>query len=70
LVNLYYPESGYGERLNFPPVGLGYISQLLEAENITHKVVDTGASHTHKEVLEQIRGTGASGPRSSVRGTL
>jgi len=59
LVNLYYQESGYGERLNFPPVGLGYMSELLEAENIPHEVVDTGAGHTHAYVLEQIGATGA-----------
>lgn len=57
LVNLYYQESGYGERLNLPPVGLGYISQYLEAENIAHQVVDTGTGSTHKEVLEEIRET-------------
>jgi hypothetical protein len=55
LVNLYYPESGYGEKLNFPPVGLGYLSQYLTAENIAHQVIDTGAGSTHREVLEKIQ---------------
>lgn len=54
LVNLYYKESGYGERLNFPPVGLGYISQFLEKEGIEHAIIDTGAGYEHKDVLDKV----------------
>lgn len=55
LVNLYYKESGYGDKLNFPPVGLGYISQYLEKENISHEVIDTGAGYSHEDVVCRIR---------------
>lgn len=56
LVNLYYKESGYGERLIFPPVGLGYISQYLEQENIIHEVIDTGTGCGNEDVIKKIRG--------------
>src|SRR3989338_4211601 len=55
LVNLYYKESGYGERLIFPPVGLGYISQYLEQENILHEIIDTGTGCGNEDVMKKIR---------------
>ena len=55
LINLYYKESGYGERLNFPPVGLGYLSQYLEKENIAHDVIDTGAGLSGEDVFKKVK---------------
>jgi len=54
LVNLYYKESGYGDRLNFPPVGLGYLSQYLEMKHIQHDIFDIGAGYSQEELLEKI----------------
>lgn len=42
LVNFYYPESGYGERLIYPPLGLGYLSEYLESKGIANQVLDMG----------------------------
>ena len=42
LVNFYYPESGYGDKLLFPPLGLGYISEYLETHGIQTDVLDMG----------------------------
>jgi len=42
LINFYYPESGYGERLFYPPIGLGYLSEYLESFNIRTMVLDMG----------------------------
>lgn len=42
LINFYYPESGYGERLLYPPIGLGYLSEYLELFNIQTIVLDMG----------------------------
>ncbi|MFA5337141.1 MAG: cobalamin-dependent protein, partial [Candidatus Omnitrophota bacterium] len=55
LINLYYKESGYGDRLNFPPVGLGYLSQYLERENIAHDVIDTGAGLNEDDVFQKVK---------------
>ncbi len=54
LVHLYYKESGYGEKLNFPPAGLGYLAQYLEKENITYDVIDTGTGYSHEDVLNKV----------------
>lgn len=43
LVNFYYPESGYGEKLFYPPLGIGYLSEYLETRGIQTKVLDIGA---------------------------
>lgn len=42
LVNFYYPESGQGERLNYPPLGIGYLSEYLESHGIQTRVLDMG----------------------------
>lgn len=42
LVNFYYSESGYGERLIYPPLGLGYLSEYLENKGIQIEVLDMG----------------------------
>jgi len=42
LVNFYYPESGYGERLFYPPLGIGYLSEYLEKQGIQTRVLDMG----------------------------
>lgn len=44
LVNFYYPESGYGDRLFYPPLGIGYLSEYLEARGIQTKVLDMGVA--------------------------
>ena len=44
LVNFYYPESGYGDKLLFPPLGLGYISEYLETHGIQTDVLDMGTA--------------------------
>ena len=54
LTHLYYKESGYGDALNFPPAGLGYLGQYLEKENIMYDVIDTGTGYTHEDVLDRI----------------
>ena len=42
FINFYYPESGYGERLLYPPIGLGYLSEYLESFNIRSRILDMG----------------------------
>lgn len=54
LANLYYPESGYGLRLNYPPVSLGYLSENLHAHGIPHAVVDTGAGVTSSALIRRV----------------
>lgn len=29
LINIYYSESGYGDKLNFLPLGIAFISEYL-----------------------------------------
>ena len=55
LVNVYYQESGYGEKLNFPPIGLGYISEYLHKENIQHEIIDTGTGSGFEDVHDRIQ---------------
>lgn len=45
LINFYYPESGYGERLLFPPLGLGYLSQYLEEKGVVVNILDMGTGN-------------------------
>ena len=33
LLNIYYEDSGYGKKLNFPPLGIAYISEYLDQRN-------------------------------------
>lgn len=40
LVNLYYVQSGYGEKLNYPPLGIGYISENLKANGFECYILD------------------------------
>jgi len=42
LLSFYYKELGYGDRLSFPPIGLGYLAQYLENKGIKVSVVDMG----------------------------
>jgi anaerobic magnesium-protoporphyrin IX monomethyl ester cyclase len=55
LVNVYYPESGYGEKLNFPPVGLGYISEFLDLKGVDHEIIDMGIGTTIEEIFGRVR---------------
>jgi len=42
FMNFYYPESGYGDRLFFPPLGIGYLSEYLEMHGIQTSILDMG----------------------------
>jgi len=42
LVSFYYPESGVGERLNYPPLGVGYLSEYLESQGVQTRILDMG----------------------------
>jgi radical SAM superfamily enzyme YgiQ (UPF0313 family) len=55
LVNVYYQESGYGDKLNFPPVGLGYISEFLDVKGVDHQVFDMGIGEKIEDILAHIR---------------
>ena len=54
LINIYYPESGYGEKLNYPPLGLAYLSEFLDKNDIEHIVIDQGLGYTQKDILRKI----------------
>lgn len=55
LINVYYSESGYGDRLNFPPVGMGYFSEYLEQKGVEHSVIDMGLGNTISYVIEKVK---------------
>jgi len=55
LINIYYSESGYGDRLNFPPIGIAYISEYLNIYDIDHHIIDMGLGYTPKQILEKIK---------------
>jgi radical SAM superfamily enzyme YgiQ (UPF0313 family) len=40
LVNFYYALSGYGPKLNYPPLGIGYISEYLESFGFETGIMD------------------------------
>jgi len=52
LVNFYYPESGYGERLYYPPLSTGYLSEYLETHGIQTRVLDMGAGYKMEKAEE------------------
>ena len=54
LINVYYSESGYGDKLNFPPLGIAYISEYLDEKKIDHLIIDMGLGISSDEVLEEI----------------
>ena len=55
LINIYYSESAYGDKLNFPPLGIAYISEYLNIYDIDHCVIDMGLGYTPKQILEKIK---------------
>ena len=55
LVNVYYAESGYGERLLTPPLGIGYLSEYLYKNNVDHHVIDMGLGYTKDQVLDKVK---------------
>jgi radical SAM superfamily enzyme YgiQ (UPF0313 family) len=54
LVNVYYPESGYGTKLNCPPLGIAYISEYLDRNKIEHLVIDQGLGYSPEYILGKI----------------
>lgn len=42
LVNFYYPNSGYGTKLNYPPLGIGYIAENLLFNGFNVDIIDMG----------------------------
>jgi len=55
LINIYYSESAYGDKLNFPPLGIAYISEYLNFSDIDHYIIDMGLGYTPKQILEKIK---------------
>jgi len=55
LVNFYYPESGYGDRLNFPPLGIGYLSEYLTIHDIPNYVLDMGTGKNMDDAEELLQ---------------
>ncbi len=55
LINIYYSESGYGDKLNFPPLGIAYISEYLNIYEINHQIIDMGLGYTPKQIFEKIK---------------
>lgn len=43
LLNFYYPESGQGAKLFYPPLGIGYLSEYLETRGVKTCVLDMGS---------------------------
>ncbi|MBW2974491.1 cobalamin B12-binding domain-containing protein, partial [Candidatus Woesearchaeota archaeon] len=54
LINVYYPESGYGDKLNYPPLGVGYFSEYLDEKGVDHDVIDMGLGYSSEDVLSKI----------------
>lgn len=55
LVNVYYAESGYGERLLTPPLGIAYLSEYLSAKDVDHHVIDMGLGYTAEQVIRRVK---------------
>ncbi len=55
LINVYYAESGYGERLHTPPLGTGYLSEYLSKKNIHHHIIDMGLGYTKDQILQKVK---------------
>ncbi len=54
LIHVYYPDSGYGDKLIHPPLGIAYISEFLEEKEIDHYIVDMGLGYTKNQILEKL----------------
>ena len=54
LINIYYSESGYGDILNFPPLGIAFISEYLNLNDIDHQIIDMGLGYVSEQILENI----------------
>ena len=54
LINVYYSESGYGEKLNYPPLGIAYVSEYLDKNKIEHIVIDQGLGYTQEDILKKV----------------
>jgi len=55
LINPKYEKSHfYGGRSVTPPIGLGYIAEVLERLGVKVKVVDMGLNHSLKEVMDVV----------------
>ncbi len=54
LLNLYYAESGYGEILHYPPLGIAYISEYLDEKKINHHVIDMGLGYTPTQIIDKL----------------
>lgn len=52
LVNFYYQKSGYGEKLFFPPLGMGYLSEYLESQGVKTRVLDMGTGKKEEQAEE------------------
>ncbi len=55
LVNVYYAESGYGDRLLTPPLGIAYLSEYLTERGVDHRVIDMGLGHTADEIIRRVK---------------
>ncbi len=55
LISVYYPESGCGERLEHPPVGIAYLSEYLDQNNIDHDVLDMGLGYNFDQIIDMIK---------------
>ena len=55
LINIYYSESGYGDILNFPPLGIAFISEYLNFNDIDHQIIDMGLGYIPEQILEKIQ---------------
>lgn len=55
LVNVYYAESGYGDRLLTPPLGIAYLSEYLTEKGVDHRVIDMGLGHTPDEIIRRVQ---------------
>ena len=53
LINVYFAESGYGDRLETPPLGLGYISEYLNTKNVDNSIIDMGLGFTNKQIIQR-----------------
>ena len=55
LVNVYYAESGYGERLLTPPLGIAYLSEYLTARKVDHHIMDMGLGCTNDQIISRVK---------------
>jgi radical SAM superfamily enzyme YgiQ (UPF0313 family) len=54
LTHFYYPESGYGEKLSFPPIGPGYIEEFLISRGLDVGILDMGTGLPMTEACSRI----------------